>query len=54
MSDGSAHDASHAAQELSRLNSQVVKSTNQDLELHVIAFGGGVDRQQLQQIAGSS
>lgn len=54
MSDGEAGDASSAAREFSVLNGTVSQMTGQDLELHVIAFGSGASRAQLQQIASAS
>eukprot|EP00977_Amphora_coffeiformis_P020936 scaffold8649_cov185-Amphora_coffeaeformis.AAC.7 len=54
MSDGASNDASQAAQVFAQLNSSVHISTGHDLELHVIAFGGGADTAQLRLIAQSS
>ena len=56
MSDGGTNsaDASAAAQTFANLNQTVLQHTGNGLELHVIAFGGGADTYQLQQIAGSS
>ena len=54
MSDGCAGDASTAAREFSLLNDYVSQQSSNDLELHVIAFGSGASRTQLQQIAAAS
>jgi hypothetical protein len=54
MSDGQAGDAAAAAQEFSALNNIILSETEQDLELHVIAFGSGTNNAQLQQIARAS
>lgn len=54
MSDGGAGDAPAAAREFSGLNSQIFSQSENDLELHVIAFGTGANNAQLQQIAGAS
>jgi uncharacterized protein YegL len=54
MSDGQARDASAAAVEFSTLNSEIRHRLGSDMELHVIAFGSGVDNAQLRQIAGAS
>ena len=54
MSDGCANDAAAAAGTFSQINRNVRQSLGSDLELHVIAFGGGASTSQLQQIAGSS
>ena len=54
MSDGGSGDAAQAASTFSALNQQVKQKHGCDLDLHVIAFGGGADTQQLQQIAHSS
>jgi len=54
MSDGCANDAAAAAGTFSQLSHNVHQSLGSDLELHVIAFGGGASTSQLQQIAGSS
>jgi Mg-chelatase subunit ChlD len=54
MSDGMAPDASAAAGAFSMLNREIRHRLESDLELHVIAFGSGVDTAQLQQIAGAS
>jgi uncharacterized protein YegL len=54
MSDGEADDALHAAAEFEKLGHHIQDKYHQDLELHVIAFGYGVNTQQLQRIAQSS
>jgi hypothetical protein len=54
MSDGVANDSHEAASHFSVLNQEVRNLTGDDLELHVIGFGGGTDTRQLQQIAGAS
>ena len=54
MSDGGAGDASAAAQQFSALNTSVLQSSGQDLQLHVISFGGGTDQAQLNLIANAS
>ena len=56
MSDGMADetDSIHTARIFSKLNSEVRKRWGSDLELHVIAFGSGLDTRQLTRIAHSS
>jgi uncharacterized protein YegL len=54
MSDGQANDASAAAVEFLKLNSEIRHLRESDLELHVIAFGSGVNHAQLRQIAAAS
>ena len=54
MSDGQANDADAAAREFSILNQRVSSLTGNDLELHVIAFGGGASIAQLEAIARAS
>jgi hypothetical protein len=54
MSDGGTYDAAAAANVFATLNHGVRQRCNNDLELHVIGFGGGADTQQLQQIASAS
>ena len=54
MSDGMADDSGAAAHHFSVLNKEIQNQTGNDLELHVIGFGGGTDTRQLQQIAGAS
>ncbi len=54
MSDGGTWDADAAAGKFSQLNRNIRQSHDHDLELHVIAFGGGASTTQLQQITGSS
>ncbi len=54
MSDGEAGDASAAAREFSLLNDHVSRVLHADLELNVIAFGGGANFTQLQLIAQAS
>ena len=54
MSDGMADDSQLAASHFSALNQELKSRTGDDLELHVIGFGGGTDTRQLQEIAGAS
>jgi Mg-chelatase subunit ChlD len=54
MSDGGTNDAAAAATVFATLNQGIRQRCNNDLELHVIGFGGGADTQQLQQIARAS
>ena len=55
MSDGGAGDASAAAaQQFSALNTSVLQSSGQDLQLHVIAFGSGANKVQQNLIANAS
>ncbi|CAJ1966718.1 unnamed protein product [Cylindrotheca closterium] len=56
MSDGGTDpsDSAQASQTLSQLNSIVLQRYNRDLELHVIAFGGGADTRQLLDISQAS
>lgn len=54
MSDGVARDADHAAQTFASLDDEIQNQRGQHLELHVIAFGKGLDTRQLKQIAQSS
>jgi preprotein translocase subunit SecA/uncharacterized protein YegL len=52
MSDGGqARDATAAAVEFSKLNIEIRHLLGNDLELHVIAFGSGVDKAQMKKIA---
>ena len=54
MSDGGTNDSHIAARTFSALNSTVRSKHGSDLDLHVIAFGGGADRRQLQEIRQAS
>ncbi|KAL3941493.1 MAG: hypothetical protein SGBAC_004162 [Bacillariaceae sp.] len=56
MSDGGTdyNDSVQASHTLSQLNSFVLQRYNSDLELHVIAFGGGADTRQLLDISQTS
>ena len=56
MSDGETDqgDATAAAQTFSALNNEIRRQRGHDLELHVIAFGVGLNTRQLQQITNSS
>ena len=54
MSDGATGDADAAAGKFSELNRNIRQSRDNDLELHVIAFGHEASSEQLQKIAGSS
>ncbi|KAG7352611.1 von Willebrand factor type A domain containing protein [Nitzschia inconspicua] len=54
MSDGMANDSRSAANIFSNTNSQVKSRFGEELELHVIGFGGGTDTSQLNEIARSS
>ena len=54
MSDGGTNDAEDAAGKFSELNRSFRQSSDSDVELHVIAFGGGASTQQLQKITASS
>jgi uncharacterized protein YegL len=54
MSDGMANDSSQAANTFAALNKELKSRSGDDLELHVIGFGGGTDTSQLQQIASAS
>jgi uncharacterized protein YegL len=54
MSDGEAGDTAAATQEFSALNASLYAQSEQDLELHVVAFGSGASHAQLRLIAGAS
>jgi uncharacterized protein YegL len=54
MSDGMADDAEFAANIFKSINQEVIKRYREDLELHVIGFGGGTDTAQLRSIANAS
>mmetsp|Transcript_1455 Transcript_1455/g.3038 ORF Transcript_1455/g.3038 Transcript_1455/m.3038 type:complete len:1794 (-) Transcript_1455:138-5519(-) len=54
MSDGCAGDASSAAKTFSTLNNSIKQTFENELELHVIAFGKSSSLSQLQEIANSS
>merc|ERR1712232_323783 len=54
MSDGGTRDADAAAGKFAKLNRNIRKRFYNDLELHVIAFGGGASTSQLQKIARST
>ena len=54
MSDGGASDAGSAASTFAQLNSHVKSHHGNDLELHVIGFGGGCNTTQLRAIANAS
>jgi len=54
MSDGEADDADAASREFSILNQRVSSATGKDLELHVVAFGNGASKSQLETIARAS
>jgi hypothetical protein len=56
MSDGMAdeHDSVNTAQLFSVMNSEVQQRWRTHLELHVIAFGSGLDTRQLANIMRSS
>ena len=55
MSDGCAGDATEAASTFSSTNQSVTSTYDgNDLELHVIAFGDGASRSQLEEIANAS
>eukprot|EP00980_Cylindrotheca_fusiformis_P025927 scaffold14918_cov77-Cylindrotheca_fusiformis.AAC.1 len=56
MSDGGTghQDSAMASQTFSQINTEVIRRFKSDLELHVIAFGGGADTRQLSDIARAS
>lgn len=56
MSDGgtSQEDSAWASQTFSQLNSEMLNRFKSDLELHVVAFGGGADAIQLSHITRAS
>lgn len=54
MSDGGTNDADQAAATFANLNQHNRQTRNEDLELHVIAFGRGADTRQLQAISRAS
>eukprot|EP00980_Cylindrotheca_fusiformis_P018989 scaffold6361_cov124-Cylindrotheca_fusiformis.AAC.2 len=56
MSDGGTvhQDSAMASQTFSQINTEVISRFKSDLELHVIAFGGGADTRQLSDIARAS
>jgi uncharacterized protein YegL len=54
MSDGCANDAAAAASTFATLNREIQSRFGQELELHVIGFGNGVDTTQLRAISDSS
>lgn len=54
MSDGGTSDSAQAASTFKALNQTVKQKHGSDLELHVVAFGGGADTRQLQEISQAS
>jgi len=54
MSDGGSNDSERASQIFTKMNADIHNTWNEDIELHVIAFGSGANRSHLQSIASAS